>query len=117
MVATPDGRKSPIGSLAHRLAPCEEAEFNSFEEIPAILSDTNHGQARDVGLGAVFQASLIDDAIHPQLLQEMSMSQIQIAVMVGSLRKDSFNRKLAHEIPAKMDGPVCRLGQKARCLM
>src|SRR5690606_16049138 len=30
-----------------------------------------------------------------QFLQEFSMSQYQIAVIVGSLRKDSFNRKLA----------------------
>ncbi len=31
-------------------------------------------------------------------LKEIIMNQYQIAVIVGSLRKDSFNRKLANSI-------------------
>jgi chromate reductase len=34
----------------------------------------------------------------PKLSQEIDMNQYQIAVVVGSLRRDSFNRKLANAI-------------------
>jgi chromate reductase len=37
-------------------------------------------------------------AFNPRIYKEIVMKQYQIAVVVGSLRKDSFNRKLANAI-------------------
>ena len=53
------------------------------------------------------------------------MAQTPIAVVVGSLRRDSFNRKLAAAIARRnplsswqflqgLDRPVCFFGEKAR---
>jgi chromate reductase len=50
------------------------------------------------------------------------MSKYQIALIIGSLRKDSFNRKLANAIVKLAfsefsSGQLCSMGEKARCLM
>jgi chromate reductase len=48
--------------------------------------------------GTERNAALFRAKVGLHSLRELSMSQYQIAVIVGSLRKDSFNRKLAEAI-------------------